>query len=233
MLKTTDTLAQHYPPTPALWKDVTLRQLLQHTSGIPDGVENWGTAAFEQSQHPPADIVKSVASKPLLFPPGSRMEYDNMGYVLLGLVVQSVSKQSYADFLQQHFFTPLHMKDTALGSTGVLIQNRAYGYAPESSGLRTADPVPFTSNFAAGGIYSTGEDIAKWLMALHGGRVLKPASYAEMTAEGPYGYGYVLRVDKQSGKTDLSHSGRVSGFASETEYFPGRRKQGSSYCRTS
>jgi len=223
LLKTTDTLAQHYPATPALWKDVTLRQLLRHTSGIPDGVENWGTATFEQSQHPPEDIIKSVASKPLLFAPGSRMEYNNMGYVLLGLVVESVSKQSYADFLQQHFFTPLQMKDTGLGSTGGLIQDRAYGYAPESGGLRMADPVPFTSNFAAGGLYSNGDDVAKWLIALRSGRVLKPESYTEMTTEGPYSYGYGLRIDKQPGKTDISHAGRVSGFASETEYFPESR----------
>jgi CubicO group peptidase (beta-lactamase class C family) len=151
------------------------------------------------------------------------MEYNNMGYVLLGLVVKSVSKQSYADFLQQHFFTPLQMQNTGLGSSTALIQNRAYGYAPASNGLQTADPVPFTSNFAAGGLYSTGEDVAKWLIALHSARVLKPASYTEMTTEGLNGYGYGLTISRRSGKLDLSHSGRVSGFASETEYFPETR----------
>ena len=221
LLKTTDTLAQHYSATPSPWKDVTLRELLQHTSGIPDGVESWGTAAFEQGQHPPEDIIKSVASKPLVFPAGSRMQYNNMGYILLGLVVESVSKQSYADFLQQHFFTPLHMQDTGLGSSTAVIPNRAYGYAYGHQGsLETADPVPFTSNFSAGGLYSTAADLAKWLIALHGGRVLKPASYTEMTTEGLDGYAYGLRISNQSGKLDISHNGRVSGFDSETEYFP-------------
>jgi CubicO group peptidase (beta-lactamase class C family) len=220
LLKTTDTLAQHYPATPALWKDVTLRQLLQHTSGIPDGLESWGTPAFEQTQHPPEDIIKSVASKPLVFPSGSRMEYNNMGYILLGLVVERVSKQSYADFLQQHFFTPLQMQNTGLGSSSALIQNRAYGYAPELNGLHPADPVPFTSSFSAGGLYSTGEDLARWLIALHGGRVLKPASYTEMTTAGLEGFGYGLIISTQSGKVDFYHAGRVSGFASEFEYFP-------------
>jgi CubicO group peptidase (beta-lactamase class C family) len=220
LLKTTDTLAQHYAATPALWKDVTLRQLLQHTSGIPDGLKNWGTAAFEQDQHPPEDIVKSVASMPLVFSPGSQMEYNNMGYVLLGLVVENVSKQKYADFLQQHFFTPLQMQNTGVGSSTALIQHRAYGYAPEPNGLHPADPVPFTSSFAAGGIYSTGEDLAKWLIALHSGRVLNPASYTEMTAPGLEGYGYGLINSTQSGESNFYHEGRVSGFASEFEYYP-------------
>lgn len=98
LLKTTDTLAQHYPATPDLWKNVTLRELLQHTSGIPDGVDDWGTPAFEQNQHPPEDIIKSVASKPLLFPPGSRMQYNNMGYVLLGLVVEKSASKATPTF---------------------------------------------------------------------------------------------------------------------------------------
>ncbi len=179
LLRTTDALAQHYPTAPALWKDVTLRQLLQHTSGVPDGLNNFGTAAFAQSRYTPEEIIGSVAARPLLFAPGSRIEHDNMGYILLGLVVQMVSKQSYAGFLQQHFFNPLQMNDTVLASTGAVIQNLANGYAPESSGLPTADPVPFTPNFSAGGLYSTGKDLAKWLTALHGGRVLAPSSYAE------------------------------------------------------
>jgi CubicO group peptidase (beta-lactamase class C family) len=220
LLHTTDKLSQHYPATPDAWKNITLQQLLRHTSGIPDGVMARGPAGFEQGQHSPQDVIESVASRPLLFPPGSRMQYDNIGYLLLGLVIERVSGQSYTDFLQTHFFTPLHMTDTGLGSTNAILLHRAYGYEPVGAALFTASPVPFTSAFAAGGLYSTGKDIAKWLIALHGGRVLKPDSYREMITPGLDDFAYGLRLTKQSGQTDISHDGRVSGFASETEYFP-------------
>lgn len=220
LLKTTDTLAQHYPQTPAAWKAVTLRQLLHHTSGIPDGVKTWAAAGKDLGETTPEQVVASVASQPLVFPPGSRMEYNNMGYVLLGLVVERTSKQPLAEFLQQHFFTPLRMHDTGLASSLQVIPHMATGYAPENGVLESANLVPFTSIFAAGAIYSTGADLAKWMTALHGGRILKPASYAEMTAPSPGSYGYGLYSSTQSGQADLGHSGRVAGFASETEFFP-------------
>lgn len=220
LLHTTDRLSQYYPATPAAWKDVTLKELLRHTSGVPDGVVTWGAAGFEQGQHPPEDMVTSVISRPLMFPPGTQMKYDNTGYLLLGLVIERVSGQSYGDFLQTHFFTPLKMLDTGLGSTNAILPNRAYGYEPVKAGIETASPVPFTSAFSAGGLYSTGQDIAKWLIALHGGHVLKPESYKEMTTAGLDGYAYGLRITTQWGQTDIGHNGLVSGFDSETEYFP-------------
>jgi CubicO group peptidase (beta-lactamase class C family) len=135
-------------------------------------------------------------------------------------VIESCSKQTLADFLQIYFFTPLQMHDTGLASSLQVIPQMAKGYAPHRSGVELANDPPFTSLFAAGGIYSTGEDIAKWLTALHSGRVLKPASYAEMTQADSDGYGYGLRASQQSGQIDVGHNGRVPGFASETDYFP-------------
>ena len=220
LLKTTDTLAQHYPQTPSAWKEITLRQLLQHTSGIPDGMHTWGGAGESLGEPTPQRAVAAVASKPLLFQPGSRMEYNNMGYVLLGLVIENVSKQTLSEFLQQHFFTPLQMHDTGLASSLQVIPHMATGYEPEPNGLQRANLIPFSSIFAAGSIYSTGADLAKWMTALHSGRVLKPASYAEMTTAGPFGYGYALFISKQSDQVDLFHNGRVSGFASQTDFFP-------------
>lgn len=222
LLHTTDKLSEHYPETPAAWKDVTLRQLLQHTSGIPDGVRFSGTGGYDQAKRTPQKIVRSVATQPLVFPSGSRTEYNNMGYVLLGLAIEKVSGQTYAEFLQKHFFTPLEMQDSGLGSTTEVIPNKAYGYIPGKP-VKAADPFPYDVLYSAGGIYSTGADLAKWLIALHGGRVLKPESYDEMTAADPDGFGYGLKVSIQYGQKDIGHDGQWPGFISDNEYFPATR----------
>ena len=145
-----------------------------------------------------------------------------MGYMLLGLVIEKVSGQTYAEFLQKHFFTPLNMQDTGLGSTSEVIPNKAFGYLAGTP-IQAADPLPYTSLFSAGGIYSTGADLAKWLIALHGGRVLKPESYAEMTTPDPDGFAYGLRVSIQNGQKDIGHDGEAAGFLSDNEYFPATR----------
>jgi CubicO group peptidase (beta-lactamase class C family) len=219
LLHTTDKLSQHYPETPEAWKDVTLRQLLQHTSGIPDGVRISGTGGYDQGQRTPQEIVRSVATQPLVFPSGSRTEYNNMGYVMLGLVIEKVSGQTYAEFLQKHFFAPLNMQDSGLGSTTEVIPNKAYGYIPGKP-VKAADPLPYDILYSAGGIYSTGADLAKWLIALHGGRVLKHESYDEMTTADPDGFGYGLKVSIQHGQKDIGHDGQWAGFISENDYFP-------------
>jgi CubicO group peptidase (beta-lactamase class C family) len=219
LLHTTDKLNQYYPDTPAAWKDVTLQQLLRHTSGITDAVRISGTAGFDQSRHTPQEVVREAATKPLRFPSGSHTEYNNTGYLLLGLVIEKVSGQSYAEFLHKHIFSPLNMQDTGVGSTSEVIPNKAYGYF-SSSPIQVADPVTYTNMYSAGAIYSTGADIAKWVIALHGGHVLKPESYAEMTSADADGFGYGLKVSLQSGQKDIGHDGLIPGFISDTEYFP-------------
>ncbi len=223
LLKTTDTLAQDYPNTPEAWKDVTLREVLQHTSGIADGLAVWGAAGKENGEPTPEAIVASVASKPLVFTPGSRMEYNNTGYILLGLIVEKKSGQSFSDFLQTHFFTPLQMRDTGLASSHEVIHNMASGYDPGAKGIKTSIPLPFTSLFSAGAMYSTAADIAKWLTALHTGKVLKPASYLEMTTPDADTYGYGLWIFRQSGQLDIGHNGEAPGFASQTDFLPGTK----------
>jgi D-alanyl-D-alanine carboxypeptidase len=148
------------------------------------------------------------------------MEYNNTGYIMLGLVVEKISGESLADFLTTHFFTPLQMRDTSLASSNQVIHNMAYGYDPTGNNVKSSIPPAFTSMFAAGAIYSTGQDLAKWLTALNTGKVLKPASYAEMTSPSGDGYGYGLWIFRQSGHVDIGHNGKLPGFASQADFFP-------------
>ncbi len=104
-----------------------------------------------------------------------------------------------------------------------MIPHRASGYTGTGSDAQEAGPFSATALMAAGGIYSTGADVARWMIGLHSGRVLRPDSYAEMTTADAEGFGYGLNVSTQYGLKDIGHVGDVPGFHASTEYFPARK----------
>ena len=222
-LKTSDSVSKYYDQAPAGWKSVTLRELLLHTSGIPDDLFSHGSIGFEQGQHSPQEAVEDALHKPLAFPPGTRTAYTNVEYVLLGLIIERVSGQNYADFLRTHFFVPLEMHDTGVGWVPHVIPQRASGYSSSDAHAQEAERFSVTALSAAGAMYSTGADLARWLLALHSGRVLKPDSYAEMIAADADGFGYGLNISTQYGLQDIGHAGDLPGFHVSTEYFPARK----------
>ncbi len=114
-LRTSDSISRYYKQSPAAWSGITIRELLLHTSGIPEDIFPAGSVGFEQGSHTPQEAVEAVTHKPLTAPPGTQTEYHNVEYVLLGLIIEQVSGQSYASFLKQHFFQPLGMLDTGVG----------------------------------------------------------------------------------------------------------------------
>lgn len=114
-LKTSDPVALYYKQAPAAWKNITIRQLLLHTSGIPEELFRNDSVGFERGLHSPEEVVQAAAQKPLKTPPGTVTAYNNVEYVLLGLIVERVSGDSYSIFLSKHIFEPLGMLDTGVG----------------------------------------------------------------------------------------------------------------------
>ncbi len=222
-LKTSDAVSTYYEQAPLAWKGLTIRELLLHTSGIPDDLVNSSSVGFERGSYTPEEVVEAVTHKPLTAPQGTRTAYNNVEYVLLGLIIERVSGQDYASFLKQHFFAPLGMLDTGVGWSPNIIPHRASGYTSAGAGAREAEPFSGTALGGAGAIYSTGADLARWLIALHSGRVLKPDSYSEMTTADADGFGYGLTVSTQYGLQDIGHVGDLPGFHVSTEYFPARQ----------
>jgi CubicO group peptidase (beta-lactamase class C family) len=223
-LRTSDPISRFYKDAPPAWNGITLHNLLTHTSGLPDDLATPGFPELEHGVHTPQQVVRAIADKPLKFAPGTSAAYTNVEYVLLGLVIEVASGQSYAQFLQQHIFDPLRMKDTGYISDPSAVLNRAYGYSPSAGGVKRATETPDAASLlAAGAMYSTGADLAKWLIALHDGKLLKAASYAEMVTPDRDGYAYGLSVSTQYGGQDVGHLGDVPGFHTSTEYFPASR----------
>ncbi len=222
-----DPLATYLPWFPLQGRTVTVRQLLNHTSGIPSYT---GTgAAFGRIARlatPPESLLALVAGKPFDFEPGAGYRYNNSGYVLLGMILEKVTGKRYADLLTERIATPLGLTDTRYCDERAVTPRRARGYARSATGPVNADPIDMSTPFSAGGLCSTVGDLARWREALVSGRVMRPESYARMirpdslTTGAPLTYGYGLAPAQLQGHRSVGHGGAINGFESMFQWFP-------------
>jgi D-alanyl-D-alanine carboxypeptidase len=215
-----DTLGKLGWGAPSSWQSVTVRRLLNHTSGIRSYTSigpRWQRRWREDML--PDTIVGLVRDDTLDFKPGAQWRYNNTGYVLLGMIVQGLSKKPYETFLEEEFFRPLELSQTYYCSQKPLIKHRAQGYQRVSRQLVNAEYLSMTQPFSAGALVA-------WQRALVGGRVVRPASYATMTtpeslSDGkPLTYGYGLGVGTFEKRRRISHGGGINGFSTELAYYP-------------
>ena len=168
-----DPVKKYMPNAPAAWDKITIFHLLTHTSGIPSFTGFSDYESREAQAMTPEKLVEWFRDKPLEFEPGTKWNYSNSGYVLLGYLIEKISGQSYSEFVQQNIFTPLGMKDSGYDSNSAIIAHRAAGYAPGKSGPVNAGFVHMSIPFSAGALYSTTEDLLRWEQGLFGGKVLE------------------------------------------------------------
>jgi CubicO group peptidase (beta-lactamase class C family) len=220
-------LSDYLPDAPHA-KEVTLRQLLTHTSGLHDYLDGPPEEIDPLASRPIAyrDLIARVASAPLDFPPGSQWSYSNTGYLLLGKVIETVSGETYKDYLQRHFLGPLQMRDTFTTGDEGRLANLAIGYRHVDGKLERAPIIDPSWGGAAGFLVAPLSDLAKWDEALRGGKVVSPGSYKQMTT--PFtmtngqsaGYGLALFVDSAYGQPRIGHTGGTNGSTAADEYFP-------------
>jgi len=217
MLKTSDLISRYYPNAPAAWSRITLRNLLTHTSGITD--VDFGLI-LRNSPHTPEELMQGIPEKPLEFPPGTRIDYANINYMLLGRVIERASGEPYCQFLHERIFRPLRLTETGCDWNSLLASQRAYGYHPSAHSPVRVENDDLSSIDGAGSLYSSAGDLIRWTEALLGGKVLSSSSLAAMTTPFMDGYGYGLQIDKQNGTLDIFHNGVVDGFFSCLDYIP-------------
>ena len=218
-LKLDDPIKKHFTGAPAAWDAVTLKHLLTHTSGIPNFTSFPEFAKLKQFQTSNTELLARFKDKPLEFTPGEKMAYSNSGYILLGYVVEKASGMSYADFVQANIFTPLGMSDSGYDSNASIIARRAAGYTRVGETLVNADFVHMSIPHAAGGLYSTTEDLLRWQRGLYGGKLLSAASLTKMTT--PFKSDYALGLGVNTGKRKMySHGGGIEGFNTHLAYYP-------------
>jgi CubicO group peptidase (beta-lactamase class C family) len=229
-----DPICKWFPRCPDSWDDIRIRHLMAHTSGLPGYAHAPETQRFRRQEYRPVDMLHAIAAKPLDFAPGTDWKYSNSGYFLLGLIVKRASGQSYEGFLRQAIFRPLGMSHSGYGHSSQ--DDVATGYFRKQGQLEEWQPdntIAFT--FAAGGLYSTVDDLYQWCRALGQNRLLNnddqkriftaQAENIDRTAprlkeaygEGAVGYGYGWFLSDRKGRARAGHAGGLPGFSSYIE----------------
>lgn len=225
-LRYDDLIAKFVTGLPEFGRGVTVRQLLNHTGGLPD-YEDFVPDSQTAQVHDrdiPALIAHAHAAK---FAPGSRYDYSNTGYVLLALVVERASGRRFADLLHERIFAPLGMHGTiALEEGRSVVRHRAYGYHVDTAGTRLTDQSNTSATLGDGGIYSSAVDLARWDRALERHTLVSAA--AQRLAWTPpvlpngkaseYGFGWF--VDQDRGTMRLRHHGESRGFTNGIVRYP-------------
>ena len=213
-----DSLTNYFSWVPKEWSKVTVRHLLTHTSGIREEEWKGGVLEFDRFEHSQEEVVRT-AFGPTLASPGEKFHYSNVGYRLLGMLVEKASGQSYWTFLEQRIFRPLEMEATRNSDPKTVIPNRARGYGMSDNQHVNREPVTASSAFAQGALISSILDMAKWDSALNSKNLLTRASLDQMWTpvrlnDGTtynYGFGWYLRPIP--GHTTVAHGGGLPGFA--------------------
>lgn len=248
-----DHLTDIFPDFPAYGKPITVRNLLNHTGGLPDYEEvmereakHGGQTWSPEHQIQDKEVLALLGTQPTgLFPPGTRWQYSNSGYVVLGLIVAKVSGMPYREFLHQRIFDPLKMTGTLVYQRDQnTVSRRAYGHSSESGKLIGTDQSSTSATLGDGGIYSNVADMQKWDEGLRKHSLLSetemqpaltPVKLADGsephwprdphmggTGESPavsYGFGWFL--DPYHGHTRNYHDGSTEGFRTAIQRFVG------------
>lgn len=241
-LSLSDKLSKYYPAYPRA-ADVTLAQMLHHTSGLHSYTDEVQMMKEQATLKLTTDQwVERFAKMPKTqdFEPGTGWYYSNTAYYLLGGVVEKVAGKALATVFQERFFAPLGMNQTALDDEQDIVAGRVAGYGGDGVGkFKNADPISMTFPGGAGAMRASATDLSKWNAALFGGKVLKPESFRAMItpgrlnngqlsstampkkdAQGPSEYGYALGINKIEGHTRIGHGGGIHGFNSSLQEFP-------------
>ena len=220
-------LTDYLPDYPTQGHRIPVRRLLDHTSGIQGVTEMEAFRTIRGQELPRDSLVTLFAGAPFLFPPGEALIYNNSAYILLGHIIEKVSGMSYEEYIEEELFAELGMSRSSYCSNSEVVKRRAHGYQWTPNGLVRRPYASHVWPFSAGSLCSTIGDLTRWLQALHGGRVLPDASYQDMITPVPLNDGTPVRyamglsvAPDVGGRSVISHDGGISGFVSDTRYYP-------------
>lgn len=206
---------------------ISVRRLLDHTSGIKGYTEMPMFGEFMMRDLSRDSLVARFQAEPLEFEPGRALIYNNSAYFLLGLILERVTGRGYGELVADELFAPSGMGRSYYCDEGAVIQRRAHGYDATPEGLHHKGYLDHQWPYAAGSLCSTVGDLVRWNQALHGGEVLGPDAYREMTTPRPledgtpvrYAMG-LLAYDDPAGRRVLTHGGGINGFLSSVWLYP-------------
>ncbi|MFP2928977.1 serine hydrolase domain-containing protein [Pyxidicoccus sp. 3LG] len=212
-----DPLTKFFPGAPASWSNLTVRHLLNHTSGLPD-LEG---ALDYRKDYTDEDLARFAYALQPEFAPGSRWNYSNTGYVLLGIIVNRVAGKHYGEVLRDQVFKPAGMTTARIISEEDIIPNRAAGYRQVNGQLKNQEWVsPSLNTTGDGSLYVSVRDMIAWDAAVQARAIVTPESWKEILTPAPltsgatYPYGFGWQLLERAGKPLHQHGGAWQGFRS-------------------
>ncbi len=216
---------RYLPDAPAAWQPITIRHLLSHTSGIPDYT---GDAMDYRRDYTEAQLASMAFAMPLEFPPGTRWNYSNTGYVMLGAIISRLTGAPYWQYLRSRIFTPAGMTSVRIISEADIVPRRASGYLPSASGFVHQSWVsPSLNTTADGSLLISVRDFVAWNAVVRDTRVLSKESWESLLTPiklnsgrtHPYGFGWFL--DSLNNQRVVQHGGSWQGFRTQFTRFEG------------
>jgi CubicO group peptidase (beta-lactamase class C family) len=216
LLALDEEVSKYLPGAPPAWRELRVRHLLTHTSGIPDYTRKDLDYRRDYGEE---ELAKVAYALPLAFAPGTRFGYSNTGYLLLGILVREVSGRFYGDLLRERIFAPLGMTTARIISEAEIVPNRAAGYRLVDGEIRNQEWVaPALNTTADGSLYLSALDLVAWERGLRERKILRPVSWEQVftpvaLASGrtyPYGFGW--EVGEVAGEPLYQHGGAWQGF---------------------
>ncbi len=220
-----DPLTKYLPEYPQ-WRSITVRQLLNHTSGIHSYTANPAWATSWGSDLTPAQLVAYVEKDTLDFAPGTQFRYNNTGYVLLGMILDKVTGTPYPTLMRERFFARLGMRSAAYCPSTPTHTDDAKGYDRGAAEITSSKYMSMTHPYSAGALCMSVVDFLRWQTALTSGRVVTPASYTIMstsdtvTSGKPTTFGFGLATGMLGTHRIIQHGGGVNGFNTAQMWFP-------------
>lgn len=222
----TDSLGAFFPEFSVEAREITVRQMLSHMSGLPDYTRTWGeTRGWKDTPRTADNVVAFLQRQRLRFKPGDRWEYSNSNYVLLAQIVSRVAQEPFPHYLRTHIFQPLGMNASFVYERGGTVL-RTTAYTGRGSAVVRAVRNRENYVYGDGQVNSTVEDLAKWARALSGSVLVRASTLREAFApartrdDTPVNYGFGWGLGRYRGTSFVGHGGETDGFVAQLTHFP-------------
>jgi CubicO group peptidase (beta-lactamase class C family) len=243
-LSVDDVITKYFPDAPQ-WTGITIKNLLQHTSGLPDISAIQEINQYQNEDWTPLQVLEFMKALPLSYPTGTKALYTNTAFILLGFIIEQASGMSYWDYVDQQIVEPLALKKTSMGSNTRIVNHRAASYIIKDGAITNAGYASLVLPFSSGAILSTTADLVLMAGAFRPGVLLTKASVDQMVTpvvlndgqegwldlKGAYGvrwsqmsYGCSTEILRdQKGSLAYTKSGQIAGFNNYLIYYPDSR----------
>jgi len=220
-----DEITKFIPDYPTNGHKITIHHLLTHTSGIKSYTSMKKLNKISKQDLTPLELIDFFKNEPIDFVPGEKFKYNNSGYVILGYIIEKVTEQSYANFVEEQIFKKLKMAASQYASNSEVIHNRASGYQDNEGYINTRE-ISFTLTYSTGSLMSSVNDMFTWQEAIKNNLLIcketTEKAFTNFTLNNgePINYGYGWNIKTINNIRSFEHGGAIWGFKSMGVYLP-------------